>query len=118
MVGFDDSDDVLEAERAERLPHDLARGLGRQPTSPCAWMKVVAEFNLWTVMLEWLQPTVADQSSALAILDGPEAEAEHGVGLNVLADLPLDVFTRACADPLRHQWVLVDLRERIKVARM
>jgi hypothetical protein len=74
MVGFDDSDDVLEAERAEGLPHDLARGLGRQPTSPRAWMKVVAEFDLWTAMLEWLQPTVADQSSALAILDGPEAE--------------------------------------------
>jgi hypothetical protein len=85
MVGFDDSDDVLEAERAEGLPHDLARGLGRQPASPRSWMKVVAQFDLWTVMLEWLQPTVADQSSALAILDGPEAQ--RGLGLNVLGEL-------------------------------
>lgn len=84
--------------------------------APHTGMKVVAELDLWAAMLEWLQPTITDQSPAAPVLDGPETPAQRRLMLDVLRDLARDVLAGIRTDPTRHKRVQIDLSQRIEIA--
>ena len=78
-------------------------------------MKVIAQFDLGTAMLQRLQAAVADQAPRVTRLDSPEAPAQRPLMRYLLIDLPRHVLSRMSAYPPHDKRVQIHRRERIDI---